>query len=1173
VVSPAVSADAIRGEVAELLGVGIKAIDPEGDLIGQGLDSIRMMALAGRWRRLGFAVDFAKLAAAPTIGAWSELMSDVADVAAPETLEPLSADAPHEPFPLAPMQHALWVGRQDNQRLGGVDGHLYVEFDGGVIDPERLQAAASRLALRHSMLRVQFLPDGTQRIRPAAECRNLRVTVHDLRDVAPDVVDQRLADIQAAKSHQQLDDAVFELAVSLLPGQRSRLHVDLDMQAADAMSYRTLMADLATFYQGRQLPGLDYSYPEYRRAMAGQESRQQPRREADRDWWAQRVPQLPDAPGLPEAPGQHGAPESTRRWHWLDPTTRDALFAAARARGITPAMALAGSFANTLAVWSSSSRFLLNVPLFGRQPLHPDVDLLVGDFTSSLLLDIDLTHTTSPAARARTVQDAMRAAAAHADYPGLSVLRDLARHRGAQVLAPVVFTSGLGLGELFRPEVTETFGAPGWIISQGPQVLLDAQVTEFDGGVLVNWDVRNDAFAPGVIDAMFAHHVDELLRLAGSDECWDQQGPSTLPASQRAVRHRVNGRSAALSGEALHDGFFRCAEARPDAPAVYSSSADLSYRQLRDQVFVLAAALRDSGVAAGDTVAVMGPKCAEQVPALLSILAVGGVYLPIGVDQPADRTARILATGGVSAVLVCGSRPVQASVPVLTVSDALQRRPRETSATSAIAHTDPAELAYVLFTSGSTGEPKGVEITHDAAMNTVEFITRHFEIGPTDRCLALSTLECDMSVLDIFGTLRAGGAIVVVDEAARRDPDAWARLINTHSVTLLNFLPGWLEMLVEVGAGMGAPPACWGLSSLRVVPTGGDWVRPGLARLLRAQAPRLRFAGLGGATETAVHATICEPGELPADWPAVPYGTPFPNNACRVVNDVGGDCPDWVVGELWVSGRGIARGYRGRPDLTAQRFVVHDGRTWYRTGDLARYWPDGTLEFVGRADHRVKISGYRIELGEVEAALRQIPGVAIGVAALVPTPGGADMLAAAVRADNTQLTAEGVRDAMTEFVPAHMIPRQVSLVEQIPFTVGGKIDRRAVARKLAAAVSGLVKPDHRIPSTPLESALTAIVGEVLDVEPVGVDDDFFALGGDSVLATQAVARIRAWLDTPDIIVADIFATRTVSALADVLGRSERDPGRLEQVAELYLEVIDMEADHVAAAIAKPEAVQ
>jgi mycobactin phenyloxazoline synthetase len=453
-------------------------------------------------------------------------------------------------------------------------------------------------------------------------------------------------------------------------------------------------------------------------------------------------------------------------------------------------------------------------------------------------------------------------------------------------------------------------------------------------------------------------------------------------------------------------------------------------------------------------------------------------------------------------------------------------------------------------------------------MNTIEFIARHFEIGPTDRCLALSTLECDMSVLDIFATLRAGGAIVVVDEAQRRDPDAWARLINTHSVTVLNFLPGWLEMLVEITKNS----AGW-LSSLRVVPTGGDWVRPDLARLLRTQAPQLRFAGLGGATETAVHATICESADLPADWTALPYGTPLPNNACRVVNDMGGDCPDWVVGELWVSGRGIARGYRGRPDLTAERFVVHDARTWYRTGDLARYWPDGTLEFVGRADHRVKLSGYRVELGEVEAALRQVPGVAIGVAALVPTPSGADILAAAVRADATQLTAQGVREAMAELVPAHMIPRQVSLLEHIPFTLGGKIDRRAVEGQLAVAVAGLAKPAHRVPSTPLQSALAAIVGDVLGVEGVGVDDDFFALGGDSVLATQAVARIRAWLDAPDVMVADIFAARTTSELADLLSRRERDPGRLDQVAELYLEVIHMEADHVISAIAETETVQ
>jgi mycobactin phenyloxazoline synthetase len=570
--------------------------------------------------------------------------------------------------------------------------------------------------------------------------------------------------------------------------------------------------------------------------------------------------------------------------------------------------------------------------------------------------------------------------------------------------------------------------------------------------------------------------------------------------------------------------------------------------------------LRDNGIGAGDTVAVMGPKTAEQVPALLGILAAGGVYLPISADQPRDRAARILQSGQVKLALVCGGQPLPVPVPALIIDDLLGDAAVDVEFEPAA--VDPGELAYVLFTSGSTGEPKGVEVTHDASMNTVEFIARHFEIGPTDRCLALSTLEGDISVMDIFVTLRTGGSIVVVDEAQRRDPDAWARLIDTHDVTVLHFMPGWLEMLTEVGAGR--------LSSVRVVPTGGDWVRPEVVRRLRSDAPRVRFAGLGGATETATHNTIFEIGDLdalPPELAALPFGTPLSNNVCRVVNDRGGDCPDWVAGELWISGRGIARGYRGRPDLTAERFVEHDGKRWYRTGDLVRYWPDGVLEFVGRADHRVKVSGYRVEIGEVEVALRRIPGVATAVAAVVSATGGGEMLAAAVRADDPQLTADTVRAAMADLVPAHMIPQRVSFVDQVPYTLAGKIDRRVVAGHLAAAVADSTALERRVPSTPVEAAIATIVGDVLGVDVVGVDDDFFALGGDSVLATQAVARIRAWLDTPDVVVADFFATRTVSALAASLSRRESDPGRLRQVAELYLEVIGMDAGLVVAAIA------
>ncbi|EUA33330.1 condensation domain protein [Mycobacterium xenopi 4042] len=325
----AATREAIRAEVAELLGISPHVLDPGSNLIGQGLDSIRMMALSGRWRRRGVDVDFAALAATPTIEAWSQLVSTALQGAgAPAADDPVipQPDTP-DVFPLAPMQHAIWVGRQHNQELGGVAAHLYVEFDCGAIDPERLRTAAAALARRHPMLRVRFLPDGTQRIDPAAQ---LGVVVHDFTDLDPHTVEHRLTEIRQTKSHQQLDGQVFELTLSLLPGQRCRLHVDLDMQAADAMSYRTLMADLAALYRGRRLPELHYTYREYRHAVARQEgARNRPRRR----------PQVvgPAHPGAagPAAAARGAGTRPVRQRPALalaGPATCAALFAGARAR-------------------------------------------------------------------------------------------------------------------------------------------------------------------------------------------------------------------------------------------------------------------------------------------------------------------------------------------------------------------------------------------------------------------------------------------------------------------------------------------------------------------------------------------------------------------------------------------------------------------------------------------------------------------------------------------------------------------------------------------------------------------------------------------------------------------------------------------------------------------------
>ncbi|MCG5432537.1 non-ribosomal peptide synthetase [Mycobacterium sp. MYCO198283] len=1144
----ATNASTVRHDVADLLGVDPDTLDPQADLIAAGLDSIRMMSLAGRWRRRGVDVTFAALAAAPTVDAWMRLIGgEPAAAPVPDETEPL-ADDDGTPFPLAPIGHAMWVGRHGDQELGGVAAHLYVEFDGTAVDPERLRTAAARLAARHPMLRQEILPDGRQRIGD----RTLDVTVFDLRDLGPAAAAERLADIRQAKSHQQLDGEVFELSLSRLPEGRTRLHVDLDMQAADAVSYRTLMADLAALYRGAELPPLRYTYRQYRAALAASTP---PPTEADLRWWAERIPELPEPPTLPLLPrdAQTDPLRSIRLWHTFDVATRDALFTAAHRRGVTPAMAVAATYAHALARWSTNKRFLLNLPMFGREPFHPDVDRLVGDFTSSLLLDVDLTGLHTPAARARAVQEELHRTAAHASVPGLDVLRELRRHRGTQVLATIVYTSALGLGDLFAGDVTDQFGEPVWTISQGPQVLIDAQATPVADELMINWDVRVEHFPPGVAQAMFDHQIAELQRLAADDAAWEAADPPALSAPSRGVRALDNARIVTPSGDTLLDGFVRSAAARPAATAVITGSESVSYGALQQRVRRIAATLQDRGVGRGDVVAVLGPKCADQVPAVLAILTVGAAYLPIGADQPAPRAARILAAADVRFALATGDlRPdVLAGIPAVTVTEAAaagdgsRLRPVD---------VDPQDLAYVLFTSGSTGEPKGVELTHDAVMNTHEFVNRHFAIGRDDRALALSTLEGDLSTLDIFGMLAAGGSMVVVDEAHRRDPDHWAALVERHRVTVLHWMPGWLQMLLDVGGDR--------LSSLRVVPTGGDWVRPDLVRRLRAAAPGVRFAGLGGATETAIHHTCCEVEELPADWAAVPFGRPLPGNACRIVDAAGDDCPDWVPGELWVGGRGIARGYRGRPDLTAERFVQYAGRTWYRTGDLARYRPDGTIEFVGRADHRVKISGYRIELGEVEAALQRVPGVTGAVAAVLPAaadrPG--DVLVALVAAD--AVTAATVRSALADMVPPHMVPQRIVAADRIPFTVGGKIDRPAAVALLQADAGE--QPVHRAPATALQAALSAIFAELLLRNDIGIDDDFFALGGDSVLATTAVARIRDWLDTPTAGVPDVFAARTVAGLADRLTAREPASARLEQVAELYLEVTAMPGADVAA---------
>ncbi|WP_065973491.1 non-ribosomal peptide synthetase [Williamsia herbipolensis] len=1146
-----VSADVVS-TVGQALGVDPADLDPHGDLIAQGLDSLRMMRLAGHWRKRGHDIDFARLAQEPTIDAWSRLLAGQAAAAQPADEQRADTAADDDPsFPLAPMQHAYWVGRSDSHDLGGVAAHLYVEFDGAAIDPERFRGAVAALLERHPMTRVAVAPDGTQRVGSAHPDT---VRVHDLRRRSDQAVEEFLAQQRHQNTHAMLpveDGQVVRTDLTLLPRGRTRVHLDVDMIAADAMSFRVLVDDLARLYRGEQLTPLR---TDFRTLSAERTSR--PARDADIAWWQARLDDLPGPPELPrtDPTGPASTPAGTaatvRLHHVIDAADRERLETHAHSRGVTPATAVAAVFAEAVGTHSATSRFLLTVPLFDRDATHPDVERVVGDFTSSLVVAVDLTAPRTLAERAVDMRAAMHDAAAHGTVSGLDVLRDLSRRRGEPVVSPVVFTSALGLGELFSPAVTEVFGTPTWIVSQGPQVLLDAQVTEIDGGLLVNWDVRASDLDPAVAQSMFDHYVALLDLLIAGD--WERPAPSSVPAEviaeRRAVEHPLPVTDT-FDGT-LHRRLLDLATHRADTPALIDGESTWTHGELADRARRVAGALRAAGVGAGDTVVVTMPKSAAQIVAAVGVLAAGATYVPISPSQPDDRRDRIVAVATPAAVLTDrADRVTDTALAVVVFDDTASDPPLEPADDT----SGPDSLAYILFTSGSTGTPKGVEVPHRAAVATLTDLTDRYRLDATDRALMVSSLEFDLSVFDIFALLAVGGAVVVGDDDPTTRVDSWARTLHEQSVTVLNCVPTVLGMLLDISD----MPA-----SLRVVLTGGDRVEVANLRRIAEQVPGVGVAGLGGTTETAIHSTVCALADVGDHTGFVPYGTPLRGVRCRVVDAIGRDRPDFVPGELWIGGDGVAAGYRGDPDRTAERFVEVDGVRWYRTGDVARYLPGAFLDFLGRDDHMVKIRGHRVELGEVEAALLRLGPVSAAVA----WTDGRDLRAAVTIGAAETPEPTDLADALRDLLPAHMIPRSITVADRLPLTPNGKLDRARVAAEFGDAGSA----ESIAPRMPVEKALVTVLETILDTRPIGVTDEFVALGGDSVLATRFVAQIRRWLAVPgataSVTVADIFTHRTVAGLATRL--DELHGASITEVAEVMLDVLGLSAGEVASELGR-----
>jgi pyochelin synthetase len=1011
----------------------------------------------------------------------------------------------HLPFPLSDMQQALWAGKRDAFEIGNLSGNGYLELDMVALDWDRFNWAWQRVIERHGMLRGIVLPDGQNQILP--EVPEYRIEVLDLRGRRADEVTARLGELRRTMPQEMFTPdrwPLFRLRATQLDDDRTQFHLASSLLAADSFSLQVILRDLARLYGGEELPPLGLSIRDY--IVAKSALKGSPVYERALDYWRRRLPTLPPPPGLPiDIPrSAERLPSVALSARLLEPGPWERMKARAAEAGLMVGALLLTAFCDVVAAWSKTSEFSINAPFWDRLPVHDDVNNIVGSFALPNHLAVKASPGSTFLERARGLQRQLMSDLEHCRYvSGVQVMRELAKAHGGTPRRNtyVVFNSV----EMSSVDIS-ALGKLGYTVSQTPQVYLEVRSAERNGALEFTWDVLEPVFPPGLAQDMLDAFVRHVRRLAGEPASWDERNRRhILPESQRRLQQEANATAAPLPAGLLHGPFVTQAANRPGQTAVLSTAGTLSYRDLDRHSTRLGRWLRDQGAAPNTLVAVVMEKGWEQVVAVLGVLKSGAAYLPLDASLPRERLHRILGLGEVKIVLTQEAVDRRLAWP-----EDVRRLAVDAETLTGIAEEplDPVQreddLAYVIYTSGSTGLPKGVMISHLGALNTIADVNRRFEIGPDDGVLGLSSLSFDLSVYDVFGTLAAGGTLVLPDESGLRDPAHWIEMMLQGRVTVWNSVPGFMRMLVEYAEGVGTVIPTW----LRLVMLSGDWIPLTLPGRVRRLVPRASVISLGGATEASIWSILHPVGDVDPGWASIPYGKPMANQQVHVLDEELDMRPVWVPGDLYIGGAGLADGYWRDKETTSAAFITHPetGERLYRTGDKGRRLPDGNIEILGREDFQVKIGGYRIELGEIEKTLKEHQAVRDAIVLAVNDDGESKQLAAYVvtAGGNPPETGE-LRTFVRDKLPEYMVPKTVTLLEELPLTANGKVDRAALAARdlpAPAASRGRVSP-----RTPLEEKLAQHWIEVLGVTDVSVYDNFFDLSDDSLQAVNLVSKV------------------------------------------------------------------
>jgi amino acid adenylation domain-containing protein len=1155
-----------QDRVATVLGLDSHKLDSERPLSQLGLDSLMAIELrAGVEADLGETIPLSNLFDGLTIRQLSDQIADRMDrpTDAPATPPPSALDGVDE-HPLSLGQRSLWALQQLVPGIAAYNlaGAARVRAE---LDVELLRRSFQRIVDRHAALRTTFETGNGEPIQRIHTHAQVWFRIED----AAGLDEQKTRERLSADARQPFDLEKGPLFRAHLLSRSQRDHyllIVVHHSISDFWSVAVIMDELSRIYAAEssgghaELEPLALSFTDFVRSqnelLAGAAG------DALWNYWRGQlegplpVLDLPSDRARPAIPSYRGA----TRFLTLDEKLTGALVNVAASEGTSLFVTLLAAFHALLSRLSGQTDVIVGSPVAGRN--QRGMAGVVGYFANPLPFRANLAANPTFVELVRQVRKTVLDGLEHQEFPfplmvdRVQCTRDPSRSPIFQAM--FVYQKAQRLNDVgLTPFALRSDGARMNLAGVSVEsVALDLRFSPFDltmmaaesdGRIVTSIEYSTDLFEPDTIDRMLSQ-FETLLQAVSAQPAASVGAISVLGDRERElVLHRWNATGSAFPRElCIHRLFEAQVERTPDAVAVNSDQHSLTYRELNARANRLAHRLQSKGIGAESRVAIYTECPVRMIIGIWAILKSGGAYVPLDREYPRERLMQVLLDADVGLVLT--ERKLRAELPFSGHALCLDEEKEEMTGRWEMNLRDsanPENLAYVIYTSGSTGKPKGVQVSHRNLVHSTSARIDYYR-EPLTGFLLLSSFAFDSSVAGLFWSLCRGARLVVPPPAARRDPHALAKLVEEHRISHLLCVPSLYRLILD-------EPEPRALGALRVAIVAGEPCSTDLVARHRARVPGVALYNEYGPTETTVWCSVARCDGSHGDGP-IPIGRPIANTRVYVLDEQHQASPVGGAGELYVGGAGVTRGYLGHPALTAERFIpdpfgADSGSRLYRTGDRARWRADGQLEFLGRSDNQVKIRGFRIELEEIETALSRHPALRD----VVVTPdqdarGESRLIAFVVVRETSAPTQSELRRWLRTSLPAYMIPSAFITLDELPLGPNGKVDRRSLRVPEQSSLDFVT--DHTAPANATEAALAQIVADMLGVGEVGIFQNLFELGIDSILAIRIVSRARQAGFALDA--AQVFQSPTIAELAQLAGTSwaESESGDTKGVSQI-----------------------